>query len=358
MLMGNFGLDTLTVQNGKPKNYFNIQAKYVLPDGTIDPAQCGLDKIKALVSNNILCTDTVLLAPYYKNIGNKYGADVANGITGCPLSYITWTVITPPPYRVVNVPSIWMNPRTAALFGINATGNSAATHPYATIVSKDNKVNVQVNTVTPGIKDATVADQMALWNAAQWGVTGLATNNIVNSAYIFGDFDPTTIPGIKTEDGTGITKFTDLNENFAQTGTVAYSKIDGLPIGALMWNDGQNTAYQAASSTDRLTKVMTTLITSVNTLNTGIPASFSLSQNYPNPFNPTTNIKYSITRQSQVTLKVYDVLGREIESLVNQNQKSGSYEVNFNASKLASCVYIYILKAGDLVKSMKMMLIK
>jgi hypothetical protein len=244
-----------------------------------------------------------------------------------------------------------------------STGNSLANHPY-TIISKDNLVNVQVNTVTPAIKDASVANQMALWDAAQWEVPGLPSNDILHSAYIFGDYDPTTIPGYKTEDGSGITKFTDLLENFAQTGTVTYSKIDGLPIGSLIWNDAQNNAYQAASSWYRLNNVVNDILCDVcppegvKVLDTGVPASYSLSQNYPNPFNPATNIKYSIKQQSQVSLKVYDVLGKEVESLVNQNQNAGSYEVNFNASKLASGVYIYRLTAGDFVQSMKMILIK
>jgi len=98
-------------------------------------------------------------------------------------------------------------------------------------------------------------------------------------------------------------------------------------------------------------------ITSVDNLNQ-IPTSYSLLQNYPNPFNPTTNIKYSITKESHVSLKVFDVLGREVENLVNTKQVAGSYQVNFNASKLASGVYIYRIIAGDYIQSMKMMLIK
>jgi len=98
--------------------------------------------------------------------------------------------------------------------------------------------------------------------------------------------------------------------------------------------------------------------TAVEELNSGIPSGFSLSQNYPNPFNPTTNIRYTLTKESQVTLKIFDMLGREVENIVNQKQAAGSYEVNFNASKLASGVYIYRISAGDFVQSMKMMLIK
>jgi hypothetical protein len=93
-------------------------------------------------------------------------------------------------------------------------------------------------------------------------------------------------------------------------------------------------------------------------INVSAPKDFELSQNYPNPFNPTTVIKYSITKEAKVTLKVFDVLGRVVETLVNTKQAANSYEVSFNASKLASGVYIYQLEAGDFVQSMKMMLIK
>jgi hypothetical protein len=89
-----------------------------------------------------------------------------------------------------------------------------------------------------------------------------------------------------------------------------------------------------------------------------IPIRIKLFQNYPNPFNPTTNIKYSITKESQVSLKVFDVLGREVEILVNQKQAAGSYDINFDASKFDSGVYIYRLTAGEFVQSLKMILMK
>ena len=86
--------------------------------------------------------------------------------------------------------------------------------------------------------------------------------------------------------------------------------------------------------------------------------SFSLSQNYPNPFNPTTEIKYSIPKSGIVTLKVYNLLGREVFTLVNQEQKSGNYIVNFDASQLASGVYMYRIQSGDFSLTKKMTLLK
>ena len=99
-----------------------------------------------------------------------------------------------------------------------------------------------------------------------------------------------------------------------------------------------------------------------------IPNNFSLSQNYPNPFNPVTTIKYSIPsvisipnsreRNLNVTLKVYDVLGKEIATLVNEEKPAGNYEVKFNASSLSSGVYFYKLQSGSFVQTKKMILMK
>ena len=86
--------------------------------------------------------------------------------------------------------------------------------------------------------------------------------------------------------------------------------------------------------------------------------NFSLSQNYPNPFNPSTRITYSIQKAGFVSLKVYDILGREVATLVNGYQQANQYSVTFNASNLASGIYLYKLKAGDYVQTRKMLLLK
>ena len=85
---------------------------------------------------------------------------------------------------------------------------------------------------------------------------------------------------------------------------------------------------------------------------------FSLAQNYPNPFNPTTKISYAIPQNSFVELKVFNLLGQEIATLVNQEKPAGNSEVNFNASNLPSGVYIYKMKAGEYVETRKMILLK
>jgi hypothetical protein len=89
-----------------------------------------------------------------------------------------------------------------------------------------------------------------------------------------------------------------------------------------------------------------------------IPVVFSLDQNYPNPFNPVTSIKYSIPKQSAVKLLVYDVVGREVATLVNSTLQAGNYEAEFDGTNLASGVYFYRIEAGDFKDVKKMVLIK
>ncbi|MCZ7614790.1 MAG: T9SS type A sorting domain-containing protein [Ignavibacteriaceae bacterium] len=96
------------------------------------------------------------------------------------------------------------------------------------------------------------------------------------------------------------------------------------------------------------------------------PSTFSLEQNYPNPFNPNTKIRYTIpnviaseTKQTQfVSLKIYDVLGNEVATLLNEHTPSGSYEVEFGASNLPSGTYFYQLRAGSFIETKKMIVLK
>lgn len=90
----------------------------------------------------------------------------------------------------------------------------------------------------------------------------------------------------------------------------------------------------------------------------GIPLNFSLSQNYPNPFNPNTIIVYELGISNYVTLKVYNSLGKEVATLVNQRQNAGRYEVEFNAGNFESGVYYYKMESGNFVETKKMMILK
>jgi len=100
------------------------------------------------------------------------------------------------------------------------------------------------------------------------------------------------------------------------------------------------------------------ILTGTGNNNINLPFNYSLSQNYPNPFNPTTSISYSLKANGFVTLKVYDVLGKEVITLVNETKSAGTYIVNFNGSKLSSGVYFYKIEANEFTDIKRMMLIK
>ncbi|MCC5926999.1 MAG: T9SS type A sorting domain-containing protein [Bacteroidetes bacterium] len=99
--------------------------------------------------------------------------------------------------------------------------------------------------------------------------------------------------------------------------------------------------------------------TSLDDLAAEIPRIFSLDQNYPNPFNPSTQIRYAVASQANIRLAVYDLLGREVNVLVNEARPPGVYTASFDASLLASGVYVYVLQIdGRLHSTRKMMLVK
>lgn len=98
--------------------------------------------------------------------------------------------------------------------------------------------------------------------------------------------------------------------------------------------------------------------TGVEELENGVPKFYNLSQNFPNPFNPSTTIKFQIPKDGFVTLKIYDVLGKEIATLVNEEEASGNYKVDFNASQLSSGIYFYRIQAGEFSQTKKMILLR
>jgi hypothetical protein len=86
--------------------------------------------------------------------------------------------------------------------------------------------------------------------------------------------------------------------------------------------------------------------------------SFILNQNYPNPFNPATIINYSIPKTSLVTIKVYDILGKEVATLVNEQKIAGNYSVQFDAGNLSSGIYFYRMQSGSFSQTKKLTLMK
>ena len=155
----------------------------------------------------------------------------------------------------------------------------------------------------------------------------------------------------------GTTSHLYLSADFGLTWTTVDSGLPRIPIECLYANGTE--LYAGTDGDGVWRRPLSEMITAVsqNPFDSH-PKSFSLAQNYPNPFNPTTEISYQLSAVSNVTLKVYDVLGREVATLVNQKQSAGKYSVTFNGSRLASGVYFYRLAAGSFVSVKKLMLVK
>jgi len=116
--------------------------------------------------------------------------------------------------------------------------------------------------------------------------------------------------------------------------------------------------FTGGSLLPTLTALINGALTAVNPLNNEVPMVYSLSQNYPNPFNPVTNIKFSIPAAGNVKLVIFDILGREVKTLLNDVKPAGNYVVDFNAAELSSGAYFYRLESGNFVETKKMLLVK
>jgi hypothetical protein len=169
--------------------------------------------------------------------------------------------------------------------------------------------------------------------------------------------------------------FTDVNNGTA-VGT--YGRILRTTNGGTTWTLQNSTGFDltAVSFTDanngtavgQMGSILRTTngggLTFVNQISIGIPERFSIYQNYPNPFNPTTKIKFDVPQKPVgqtflfVTLKVFDLMGREVQTLVNESLKPGTYEATFDGSALSSGVYFYKLVTDGFTETKKMLLVK
>lgn len=160
--------------------------------------------------------------------------------------------------------------------------------------------------------------------------------------------------------------FTDMNRNgiLDMIGTGIEGTSPNQYTNVYLWNTGQPYNYTKIYNpmwqyNTRHNGVFGDIpIVGIPVANNNIPDKFELLQNYPNPFNPVTNIKYTISNNSFINLKVYDILGKEIKTLVNEYKKAGAYEVSFSAQNLPSGIYFYRLNSGDFSDTKIMTLIK
>ncbi len=137
--------------------------------------------------------------------------------------------------------------------------------------------------------------------------------------------------------------------------TWRYRDLPDVEITSFAINNGY---LFSATSQNSLWKNPIGTLTPVEEIKNNLPAEFCISQNYPNPFNPTTTLSFAIGHQSFVSLKVYDILGREVSTLVNEEKPAGEYNVKFDAAGLTSGIYFYRIQAGKYSETRKMILMK
>ena len=348
-------MSTINIDTNNATNGLVVQGKYYAGDSSHYSPLLGFAHMEIYISDNIDYWDPLLISGYYTN--SKY---VLASLGTIP-SYLNWAGAGSGPWKIGNIPGEWMNSRTQALF--------AAWRPGYGGFCEMRTSHADPQTVTKGIASASVVDSMAVWNQNQWGDPRFPSGApLQNTRYIYGDYNPTTLPGIvngmKTDTMTtgeaGITKFTDLTENFSQS--THLSVIDGLPIGALIWDDAKLASYNSANA---LAAVWYWYFVDVGCgsclsiqQSSLQPSKFALLQNYPNPFNPTTTIRYALPQRSHVTLTVFNTLGQQVATLVNGDQDAGSHDVRFDGSGLASGVYFCRIVAGTYVATKKLLALR
>lgn len=208
--------------------------------------------------------------------------------------------------------------------------------------------NSNLNAVFSG-PDTVNAGATVTFNV-QLTASGIGGKGGVDIAALNGTLAPGT--GLKLQSGelthtAGFTFTSSYNLSFSYTAPNTPG-ADTLYITAAKstnaWNWGANR------------RVIVRLATGIG--NESTPVSYSLKQNYPNPFNPVTKISFSIPKQGFVTLKIYDILGNEVSTLVNENRNAGNYDIEFKGDNLSSGVYYYKLESGGFTDIKKMTLIK
>ncbi len=229
------------------------------------------------------------------------------------------------------VPPTWMNAQTQAMFA-NKTAWPHLTESGNVNVDPGFSASI-INPMVSSLDSFTVAR----WNGSV-STSPLWRQFITNPANVFG----------RISKNWATTQGYPVPENFAYSNVTLQTAGSGnYALGDLNWYPAQLREWEAGQT-----------VNAVKSTRPQIPTQYSLSQNYPNPFNPTTQIDYSIPRNGFVTLKVYNVLGQEVATLFSGIQRAGNHIAEFDASRLASGVYFYSLKAGTFTSVKKMMLLK
>ncbi len=307
----------------------------------------------AVIKNNIFFSVSSAAYPlaWYNNVPGSWGSavipiDSLRSLAAAPYNFTEAerhiTITNNAYFWPQQIVSNWNQLNTTGISGITplrppdfintqpGMTTNKTSWPYINVTNNDS--------VDPGFNSAlvqTAASNMAVFVDTLWNNNQSAKGI---RPYVYSLYDPPTWDGVATNWAS--TQGYPVPENLRYSNSVLQTAgSDGKALGDLNWFPEQ-------------------LATAVPKMLNTLPTKFDLSQNYPNPFNPTTMIKYSIPQSSFVTLKVYNLLGQEIATLVSQEQTPGNYIVNFDASKLASGIYMYRIQTGNSSLTKKMVLMK
>jgi hypothetical protein len=362
---------TIIIDSINDGEYAQVQPKYEGSpgDSTGYSPLLALNKMQVYISNNINFDDPLITSGYYTNsayVLSDTGSPPKAWGPGLP-SYLDW--FYPGVHKVENIPGEWENTNTRAILAAHTPAMGGGM--------------IEEYTITPSLSPisygmtAAVVTAMAQWNQNQYLDPRFSspTPTLTTTAYIYGDYNPQTLPGIvggvKTDgitntttigpsDQIGITKFTDLTENFSQSSVT--STIDGFPVGSLIWNDAQNATYAAAHASE-LARIFSSYTMGIGIVavkpNPIVATVLNLAQNYPDPFNPSTTIQFTIPSNGRAVLKVFNVLGQEVATLFDGETTAGTnHQAQFNGSNLASGIYFSRLEFGGKMQVKKMLLLK
>jgi hypothetical protein len=214
-----------------------------------------------------------------------------------------------------------------------------------------------MNGLTMKIQNTALTSLTGFTNSG-WTTVYSTNYTITNTGWVFFNFSPFIWDGTSNILIEVCYNDASINSNSAVTATskpgLTWHQYQDLPNGS-----GCTDLNGGALQTNRpnLAFVLNSII-DIRQIGTEIPGTYSLKQNYPNPFNPVTKISFDIPQKAFVSLKVYDILGKEVVRLVSEEKSAGKYIIDFNASYLSSGVYFYKLEAGDFTETRRMVVLK
>jgi choice-of-anchor B domain-containing protein len=248
-----------------------------------------------------------------------------------------------------------------ALTNVTSWVNNPNPFPHNIALTTDKKYAFTTDETSSPNGKLKVWDIQNLQNVTyvtSWQPTGISTA-IVHNVEVYGDYAVIAhySAGIRIVDISNPTMPTEVAwyDTYTNNNSNNFNGCWGVykfPSGKIIASDRQKGLFVIKTNIEALTEIPG------NT--TQLPEGFALSQNYPNPFNPSTKINFSIPKNSNVTLKIYSISGKEVATVINDRRDAGVYEVSFDGSKygLASGVYFYKLQSGDFVQTKKMILTK